>query len=66
MYTTIQVKEGTMNMLKSIKKEKKLHSYDDVLQELLKKKKKDIMSMHGYLKGDWDIMEDLRDKHDRF
>ena len=67
MYTTIQVKESTMQMLKSLKEEKKAKSYDEAIRRVLKEQRKArFESMRGTLKGDWDIMEDLRDKHDRF
>jgi predicted CopG family antitoxin len=65
MYTTIQVKDHTMKMLSNLKRETHAKSYDDVLQALLKSRRKSIDSMYGFLpKGD--ILTDLRDKHDRF
>lgn len=65
MATTIQVKEHTMQLLTALKKETHASSYDDVVQSLLKSRRKNIDSMYGFLpKGD--ILTDLRDKHDRF
>ncbi len=66
MATTIQVKEHTMQMLSALKKETKTRSYDEVINKLLTARRKKIESMYGSLKGDWDIMEGLRDKHDRY
>jgi predicted CopG family antitoxin len=67
MATTIQVKDTTMQLLKSIKHEAKAKSYDDVIIALANERRQALFkSMRGTLKGDWDIMEDLRDKHDRY
>ena len=67
MATTIQVKESTMQLLRALKFEHKAKSYDDAIQILAREHRKPMFkSMRGTLKGNWDIMEGLRDKHDRF
>jgi predicted CopG family antitoxin len=65
MYTTIQVKEETMESLKSLKEREGLKSYDSAIRILLKEGKKH-KSMAGTLPRDWDLLTDLRDKHDRY
>ena len=51
MSTTIQVSQSTRQMLEQLKIEKKAHNYDQVIQDLISKKKKIPFSMFGSAKG---------------
>jgi len=67
MTTTIQINDRTLDLLKKVKEETNSASYDETIKKIiLKKMKKE--SLAGYLGRKpfgW-IMNDLRDKHDRF
>jgi hypothetical protein len=65
MYTTIQIREETMESLKKIKRREGLRSYDKAIKVLLKEGGK-TKSMWGVLPKEWDLLTDLRDKHDRY
>jgi len=56
-----------MQLLRALKFERRTRSYDDVIHILVKEHKEPLFeSMRGTLKGDWEIIDGLRDKHDRF
>jgi hypothetical protein len=62
MATSIQVEESTLEMLKGMKSETRVKSYDRVIIGLLRERR--AKSMYGFLpKGD---LRGLRDKSDRF
>lgn len=67
MATTIQVYEGTLKMLKQLRRIMKAPSYDAVINNLVKKKSL-IEETHGILGKksiEW-VLKDHRDKTDRF
>jgi len=66
MATTIQVKDETAAVLKQLKNETRSGSYDDVIEKLLQKSRKE-KSFYGFLgrKSKKEILKGLRDKHDR-
>jgi predicted CopG family antitoxin len=49
--TTIQIKKSTLEKLKSLKKELKEQTYDDIIEYLLKKEQDVPDSLFGFLKG---------------
>jgi len=66
--TTIQVENPTKELLNELKKSFNSKTYDDVIQNLVRKKTK---SMYGKLAKGKKVstaamMKDLRDKSDRF
>ncbi|MCW7077214.1 MAG: hypothetical protein OCU18_08065 [Candidatus Syntrophoarchaeum sp.] len=67
MTTTIQVSRETLEVLRKIKERENLHSYDNVIQKLLKDAMKSERSAFGMLgKRSMDeILEGLRDEEDR-
>ena len=68
MATTIQVKEDTLEWLKRLREQYKAASYDEVIDTLIKKEHTLPKSGYGLLKGKVsrkDMLEGLRDKHDR-
>jgi hypothetical protein len=67
MYTTIQVKDSTKALLKEIKEEEEdIKSYDKVIMELVYRSRKGKKSMFGFFPKDGDVLDGLRDKHERF
>ena len=68
MTTTIQVTEETVNVLKLLRDQLKVPSYDALLKILIKKAvkpKKSMWGVGGKLSMK-DILKDLRDKSDRY
>lgn len=71
MVTTIQVNEKTIMLLKKLKQELEVSSYDDAINKIAIKCLKPEKSMAGSLKRytgkltKQDILNDLRDKNDR-
>ena len=68
MVTTIQINESTIKLLKAIKERTNASSYDEVITKFLKER--DTKSYAGAFSGGkkWtrkEILEGLRDKHDR-
>lgn len=71
MVTTIQVNEKTIMLLKKLKQELDVSSYDDAINKIAIKCLKPNISMAGSLKkyvgklSKQDILYNLRDKNDR-
>ncbi len=71
MVTTIQVNEKTIMLLKKLKQELEVSSYDDAINKIAIKCLKPEISMAGSLKkyvgklSKQDILHNLRDKNDR-
>ncbi len=71
MVTTIQVNEKTIMLLKKLKQELEVSSYDDAINKIAIKCLKPEISMAGSLKkyvgklSKTDILHDMRDKNDR-
>ncbi len=51
MPTTIQLKNSTLNKLKKMKVEKKVNSYDELIEELIKHELNLPESLFGFMKG---------------
>ncbi len=68
MPTTIQVNEGTLDVLKHLRKSMNAPSYDEVINRVIEKSMKNSNSMYGALgkKNIKWVMKGLRDKSDRF
>ena len=71
MVTTIQVDEKTILLLKKLKEQLEVSSYDEAITKVVIKHMKPQKSMAGSLKkytgslSKEDILKDLRDKNDR-
>lgn len=71
MTTTIQVSERTLVLLKKLKEQMQLSSYDEAIEKAVINKTRP-KSMAGFLGKKYgkmstqEILKDLRDKHDRF
>lgn len=63
MTTTIAVKEGTLQLLKSVKEETHAESFDEVIRKLVLEKKKPKGSLLGIAKH---TPEFVREEIDRF
>ena len=63
MTTTIAIKEGTMNMLKTLREEEHAESYDDVIRSLIKQTRQKEPSMRGKARNTPAFM---REEIDRF
>jgi len=65
MVTTIQIKEDTLETLKLIRKQTRSRSYDEAIHQLIARKAS--ASKFGALgkKPMKEILQGLRDKHDR-
>lgn len=71
MTTTIQIEDGTLEILKKIKEETKSESYNEIIKELIKKNMKMKKSMFGIFKDKKtrttkSVLRGLRDERDRF
>lgn len=68
MVTTIQVREETLEMLKQLRRNLKASSYDEVITKLVREPGRKNDYGRGILgkRGMKWVMEDLRDKSDRF
>ena len=65
MATTIQISDTTKQMLESIKKMEKNATYDQLIQELVKKHSHVAPSMFGAIKGiKWKKQQDRLELHE--
>ncbi|MAF34692.1 hypothetical protein CMO91_02500 [Candidatus Woesearchaeota archaeon] len=64
MVTSIQVQEKTLELLKKLRAQHHVKTYDDVIHKLAARPR---ISFYGILKkeGMKNVMKGLRDKHDR-
>ena len=66
MITTIQLRSTTVRILKKLREQMGVRSYDEAIQKLVvKKPRKSFWGAGGSLSM-IEIMEELRDKEDRF
>lgn len=67
MVTTVQISDETLELLKKVKEETKSSSYDEAIKKIVLLRVNES-SLAGFLgpKSSKKIMQDLRDKRDRF
>lgn len=66
MITTIQLKTSTVKILKKLREQMNVKSYDEAIKKLVvRKPKKSFWGAGGSISMS-EIMRDLRDKKDRF
>jgi len=67
MYTTIQISDTTLELLKKVKNETQSHSYDEAITKVVLHsfKKESLAGFLGKRPLKY-LLQNLRDKHDRY